>query len=93
MLLIGNPPFGRSSKLAREVWDHYADYVGYTAFLVPRSMAIPKFYSSSKTVPLNHDVLFTLSLPTTNFILPSGKTHAVKGVALIVSRNKKLRFE
>lgn len=94
VLLLGNPPFGRQSKLAREVWDHYAEHVGYTAFIVPRSMAIPKFMTKSRSIPTNHDLLFTLSLPDGGmFELPDGKQKIVKGTALLVTRNKKLRFE
>lgn len=93
VLLIGNPPFGRQSKLAREIWDHYADHVGYTAFIVPRSMAIPRTYSKSRTIPLCHDVLSVHSLPTDNFELPDGGKRAVKGTALVMTRHKALRFE
>lgn len=93
VLLIGNPPFGRQSALARQVWDHYAEWCGYSAFIVPRSMAIPKTYSKSRTIPKSHDLLFTLSLPTDKFELPDGKTKSVKGVALLVTRHKALRFE
>ena len=91
VLLIGNPPFGRQSKLAREIWDHYSDHVGYTAFIVPRSMAIPKFMSKSRTIPKNHDLLFTLSMPSDLFELPDGKTKSIKGVALLVTRHISLR--
>ena len=91
--LIGNPPFGRQSKLAGQIWDHYADHVGYTAFIVPRSMAIPKTFSKSRSIPKCHDLLFTLSLPEDKFELPDGKMKAVKGCALLVTRHKALRFE
>lgn len=93
VLLIGNPPFGRQSKLARQIWDHYAEHVGYSAFIVPRSMAIPKTYSKSRTIPKCHDLLFSLSLPTDKFVLPDGKEKSVNGVALLVTRHKELRFE
>lgn len=93
VLLIGNPPFGRQSKLARDIWDHYSEHVGYTAFIVPRSMAIPKTYSKNRTIPRCHDLLFTLSLPSDQFELPDGKTKAIKGTALLVTRHKALRFE
>lgn len=93
VLLIGNPPFGRQSRLAGQIWDHYADNVGYTAFIVPRSMAIPKFYTKSRAIPKNHDLLFTLSLPSNKFELPDGKTKEIKGVALLITRHKALRFE
>ena len=93
VLLIGNPPFGRQSSLARQIWDHYAEHCGYSAFIVPRSMAIPKTYSKSRTIPTCHDLLFTLSLPSDKFELPDGKTKAVKGCALLVTRHKSLRFE
>jgi hypothetical protein len=79
--------------LARQIWDVYAEHVGYTAFIVPRSMAIPKTYSKSRTVPKCHDVLFTLSLPSDKFELPDGKERSIKGVALVVTRHKALRFE
>ena len=93
VLLIGNPPFGRQSALARQIWDHYAEHVGYSAFIVPRSMAIPKTYSKSRTIPKCHDLLFSLSLPSDKFVLPDGKEKSVKGVALLVTRHKDLRFE
>lgn len=93
VLLIGNPPFGRQSKLAGQIWDYYSDDVGYTAFIVPRSMAIPKTITKSRAIPKNHDLLFTLSLPEDKFQLPDGKTKVVKGCALLVTRHKALRFE
>lgn len=93
VLLIGNPPFGRQSKLAGQIWDYYSDDVGYTAFIVPRSMAIPKFITKSRAIPKNHDLLFTLSLPEDKFQLPDGKMKVVKGCALLVTRHKALRFE
>lgn len=93
VLLIGNPPFGRQSKLAGQIWDYYSDDVGYTAFIVPRSMAIPKFITKSRAIPKNHDLLFTLSLPEDKFELPDGKMKVVKGCALLVTRHKALRFE
>ena len=91
VLLIGNPPFGRQSALARQIWDVYAEHCGYTAFIVPRSMAIPKFMSKSRTIPKCHDLLFTLSLPEDKFELPDGKTKSIKGVALLVTRHQLLR--
>lgn len=91
VLLIGNPPFGRQSKLAWEIWNHYAPWVGYTAFIVPRSMAIPKFMTKSRPIPKCHDLLFSLSLPSDKFVLPDGKTKSVKGVALLVTRHQALR--
>lgn len=94
VLLLGNPPFGRRSKLAGQIWDYYAEHVGYTAFIVPRSMAIPKTYTKSRSIPKCHDLLFTLSLPDGgSFRLPDGKRKNVKGTALLVTRNKLLRFE
>lgn len=93
VLLIGNPPFGRRSKLAGAIWDHYAGRVGYSAFIVPRSMAIPKTYAQCRTVPKEHDVLFTLTLPSQKFDLPTGVSRPVKGCALVVTRHKGLRFE
>lgn len=92
VLLIGNPPFGRQSKLAGQIWDYYSDDVGYTAFIVPRSMAIPKFITKTRAIPKNHDLLFTLSLPEDKFQLPDGKTKVVKGCALLVTRHQALRF-
>jgi hypothetical protein len=91
VLLIGNPPFGRQSALARQIWDVHAPYVGYTAFIVPRSMAIPKFMTKSRSIPKCHDLLFTLSLPSDKFELPDGKTKSIKGVALLVTRHQALR--
>lgn len=91
VLLLGNPPFGRQSKLAWEIWSHYAPYVGYTAFIVPRSMAIPKFMTKSRPIPKCHDLLFALSLPSDKFELPDGKTKSIKGVALLVTRHQALR--
>ena len=93
VLLIGNPPFGRQSALAKQVWSHYSPHCGYAAFVVPRSMAIPKTYSKSRTIPKCHDLLFTLSLPSDKFELPSGKTKSIKGVALLVTRHKDLRID
>jgi hypothetical protein len=93
VLLIGNPPFGRQSKLAGQIWDHYAEHCGYAAFIVPRSMAIPKFMTKSRAIPKCHDLLCSLTLPDDKFELPDGKTKSIKGVALLLTRHKDLRFE
>lgn len=89
--LIGNPPFGRASSLAKQVWSHYSPHCGYSAMIVPRSMAIPKWYSKSRTIPDDHDLLSVHSLPSDKFELPDGKTKSIKGVALLITRHKSLR--
>lgn len=91
VLLIGNPPFGRQSALAKQVWSHYSPHCGYAGMIVPRSMAIPKWYSKSRTIPDDHDLLSVHSLPSDKFELPDGKTKSIKGVALLITRHKSLR--
>jgi len=91
VLLIGNPPFGRQSALAKQIWSHYSPHCGYAAMIVPRSMAIPKWYSKSRTIPDDHDLLSVHSLPSDKFELPDGKTKSIKGVALLITRHKSLR--
>lgn len=91
VLLIGNPPFGRQSALAKQIWAHYSPHCGYSAIIVPRSMAIPKWYSKSRTIPDDHDLLSVHSLPSDKFELPDGKTKSIKGVALLITRHKSLR--
>lgn len=91
VLLIGNPPFGRQSRLAGQIWDHYAPWVGYTAFIAPRSMAYPKYLTKSRGIPRCHDLLFTLALPSNMFELPDGTTKEINGVALLVTQHVELR--
>lgn len=90
VLLIGNPPFGARAKLARQIWDHYADHVGYSAFIVPRAMSIPREYATGNCIPNSHDLLTALSLPSEEFELPDGKTKIVYGCALLITRHKSL---
>ncbi len=90
-LLLGNPPYGLHHGAASDIWEHFAPHVGYSAFIVPRSMALPKYMSRAKAVPACHDVLFCLSLPSDKFDLPDGTRHPVPGLALVVTRHRGLR--
>ena len=72
-------------------WDHYAPWVGYTAFIVPRSMSVPKLMTKSRAIPKCHDILFSLVLSADKFELPDGRVKSINGVALQVSRHIVLR--
>lgn len=87
VLLIGNPPFGHQASIAKQIWSHYAEYCGYTAFIVPRLMAF------TNKIPSCHELLFSLTLPNSAFDLSNGKSKIINGVGLLVTRHKKLRGE
>ncbi len=41
--VVGNPPFGKNSSLARRFFDHSASFADVVAFIVPRTFQKPNF--------------------------------------------------
>lgn len=64
VLTIGNPPFGRSSKLAVEFFKHAATFSQAIAFIVPRSW---EKYSLHRRLPSDWDLYWHSILPDASF--------------------------
>ena len=81
-IVIGNPPFGASSKLAIEFFNKCAQYADIIAFIVPRSWL--KYYTQNR---LNKDfgLYYNGILADASFIA-DGKDYEVKCVAQIWSK-------
>lgn len=66
VLVVGNPPFGRQSGLARKFIQKSAEYAHVIAFILPRSF---KKDSYRAFFPLNFHLVFQQSLKKNSFIV------------------------
>lgn len=82
ILFLGNPPFGRSSKLAIQFFVHAAKYSDVIAFIIPRTWS--KF-SIHNRLPKDFGLFFNAYLPDEAFIF-KGKPYSVRCVAQAWSR-------
>ena len=64
VITIGNPPFGRSSKLAVEFFKHASTFSQAIAFIVPRSW---EKHSLHKRLPSDWDLYWHAILPDASF--------------------------
>ena len=79
---VGNPPFGRSSGLAIEFFEHCANYSDMIAFIIPRTWMK---YVIHKRLPSDFGLYWQAILPDESFIL-NGKPYEVRCVAQCWSR-------
>ena len=79
---VGNPPFGRSSGLAIEFFEHCANYSDMIAFIIPRTWMK---YVIHKRLPSDFGLYWQAILPDKSFIL-NGKPYEVRCVAQCWSR-------
>lgn len=87
-LVVGNPPFGKNSSLARKFFNASARFADTIAFVLPRTFRKP-----STVNQLNE--YFHLSkeirLPKNSFHLPNGKAHDVPCVFQVWERYTRAR--
>ena len=76
-ITIGNPPFGKNSKLAIKFFNHAAVFSDCIAFIVPRTFRKP---SVINRLDFNFHLLKQKLLPLDSFYIPSGKTYKVPTV-------------
>ena len=79
---VGNPPFGRSSGLAIEFFEHCANYSDMVSFIIPRTWMK---YVIHKRLPSDFGLYWQAILPDAAFIL-NGKPYEVRCVAQCWSR-------
>jgi len=87
--LIGNPPFGRQSKLARAFIHHSCQFANTISYILPKSFKKPSF---QKTFPLNYHLMAQIDLPENSF-LTNNKEYDVPCVFQIWEKQTTLRKE
>lgn len=85
--VIGNPPFGRQSSLARKFIKKSAEYADTIAFILPKSFKKDSF---KKTFPLNFHLLCEIDLDKNSFIIMN-KDHDVPCIFQIWKKKKENR--
>ena len=64
--IIGNPPFGKQSSLAKKFIEYSARYCNTISFILPKSFKKPSMYN---TFPLNFHLLKEIDLPENSFLV------------------------
>lgn len=82
IMFVGNPPFGRNSKLAVEFFEHAAKFSDVIAFIIPRTWVK---YSIHKRLPKDFGLYFNAILPDASFIY-KGEPYTVRCTAQAWSR-------
>ena len=77
--VVGNPPFGRQSKLAIEFFNKCAPWADVIAFIIPRSWMK---YRTQKQLHPDFELYCSIVLPDESFTL-DGKDHTVRCCAQI----------
>ena len=78
-IIVGNPPFGRQSKLAIQFFNKCAEYADVIAFIIPRSWMK---YRAQKQLDKNFELYSSIILPDKAFTL-DGVDHTVRCCAQI----------
>ena len=92
LISITNPPFGRSSSLAKRFFNHSAPFAEMIAFIVPAKWQTS--WKVHKQLDESFDLYFTEILPKNSFLM-NGKEHDVNCCMQIWSKKKlgkSLRF-
>lgn len=80
--VVGNPPFGRHSKLAIEFFNNCAQYADVIAFIIPRSWMK---YKTQKQLNPDFELYTSIVLPDESFTL-DGEPYTVRCCAQIWSK-------
>ena len=78
-IVIGNPPFGRQSKMAVEFFNKCAEFADVIAFIIPRSWLK---YRTQRRLHKDFGLYYTAILPDKAFTL-DGKEHLVRCCAQV----------
>ena len=89
ILVVGNPPFGRQSSLAKKFIKHSNKFASTVAFILPRSF---KKDSMTKCFNLFFHKVFEEDLPKNSFLLEDGRQHDVPCVFQIWERKETKRI-
>ena len=85
--VIGNPPFGRQSSLAKKFIKKSASFAKSISFILPKSFKKDSF---QKTFPLNFHLILSIDLPDNSFLI-NDKPHDVPCVFQIWERRQECR--
>lgn len=86
--IIGNPPFGRRSSLAKKFIKISCEFCNSISFILPKSFKKDSF---KKTFPLNFHLIFEIDLPEKSFLV-CDKEHNVPCVFQIWEKKMFNRF-
>tara|TARA_R110002020_G_scaffold376784_1_gene587859 strand:+ start:975 stop:1862 length:888 start_codon:yes stop_codon:yes gene_type:complete len=89
-LVVGNPPFGKNSSLAKRFFNASALFADTIAFIVPRTFRKPSTINQlNKYFHLSKEIM----LDKNSFHLPNGKTHDVPCVFQVWERYTRPRSQ
>ena len=87
-LVVGNPPFGKNSSLARKFFNASARFADTIAFVLPRTFRKPSTINQlNEYFHLSKEI----RLPNNSFHLPDGKKHDVPCVFQIWEKRTRTR--
>lgn len=89
VLVLGNPPFGRNSSLAKKFIKKSCSYAHTIAFILPKSFRKPSF---EKTFDLYFHKIVDIELPKNSFIL-NDKPHDVPCIFQVWVKQNTQRFQ
>tara|TARA_R110002074_G_scaffold309261_1_gene480014 strand:- start:591 stop:1571 length:981 start_codon:yes stop_codon:yes gene_type:complete len=87
-LVVGNPPFGKNSSLAKRFFNHASTFADTIGFILPRTFRKAK---TQNQLQQNFHLISEEILPAGSFYLSNGDTHDVPCVFQIWERRNKLR--
>lgn len=77
LISITNPPFGRSSSLAKKFFEHASGHCEYICYLVPKSW---RKWSTQNSLNKNFHLVSDIELPKNCFYRPEGEDESKKDV-------------
>lgn len=87
-LVIGNPPFGKNSSLAKRFFNHAATFANTIAFIVPRTF---RKVSTTNQLCLHYHKVQEIALPDDAFELPDGTPYLTPSIFQVWERKKSQR--
>ena len=87
-LVIGNPPFGKNSSLAKKFFNHAASFADVIGFILPRTFRKAK---TQNRLNKNFHLISEEILPANSFHLPSGEEFDVSCVFQIWEKRSEER--
>lgn len=74
---ITNPPFGRSSSLAKKFFNHAANHCDYICYLIPKAW---RKWSTQNSLDNRFHLIADIEMPKNCFYLPEGEAEKKKDV-------------
>ena len=87
-LVVGNPPFGKNSSLAKKFFNHAANFADVIGFILPRTFRKAK---TQNRLNKNFHLISEEILPANSFHLPSGEEFDVSCVFQIWEKRSEER--